>query len=55
MSKAIAKKATIDEERADNRGRMESAIWTRVAASDAKIKTTRDTLKVGFKATAEQK
>lgn len=53
MSKAIATKAKVDEERSDNRNRIETMVKTRIAASDSTQKTTRDALSTGFKATRE--
>jgi len=53
MSKAIAKKAKTDEERAENRNKIETMVKTRIAASDSTQKTTRDALSAGFKATKE--
>lgn len=53
MSKAIATKAKTDEERADNRNRIETMVRTRIAASDSTQKTTRDALSAGFKSTRE--
>lgn len=53
MSKAIATKAKTDEERADNRSRIETMVKTRIAASDSTQKTTRDALSTGFKATRD--
>lgn len=53
MSKAIATKAKTDEERADNRNKIETMVRTRIAASDSTQKTTRDALGAGFKATKE--
>ena len=51
MSKAIANKAQVDEERAANRNKIETMVKTRIAASDSTQKTTRDALTAGFKAT----
>ena len=51
MSKAIANKAQVDEEKAANRNMIETMVKTRIAASDATQKTTRDALSAGFKAT----
>lgn len=53
MSKAIATKAKVDEERADDRNRIETMVKTRIAASDSTQKTTRDALSAGFKATQD--
>lgn len=35
MSKAIATKAKVDEERAENRNKIETMVKTRIAASDS--------------------
>ena len=51
MSKAIATKAQVDEERASNRSMIETMVKTRIAASDSTQKTTRDALSAGFKVT----
>lgn len=51
MSKAIANKAQVDEERASNRSMIETMVKTRIAASDSTQKTTRDALSAGFKVT----
>lgn len=51
MSKAIATKAQVDEERAANRNKIETMVKTRIAASDGLQKATRDGLSAGFKAT----
>ena len=53
MSKAIANKAKTDEEKADNRNKIETMVKTRIAASDSTQKTTRDALSAGFKATKD--
>ena len=53
MSKAIATKAHTDEERSDNRIRIETMVKTRIAASDSTQKTARDALSAGFKATKD--
>lgn len=53
MSKAIATKAKVDEERAENRNQIETMVKTRIAASDSTQKTTRDALSAGFKATKD--
>ena len=53
MSKAIATKAKVDEDRADDRSRIETMVKTRIAASDSTQKTTRDALSTGFKATRD--
>jgi len=51
MSKAIATKAQVDEERASSRNAIETMVKTRIAASDSTQKTTRDALSAGFKVT----
>lgn len=53
MSKAIATKAKVDEERADDRMKIETMVKTRIAASDSTQKTARDALSTGFKATRD--
>ena len=51
MSKAIAKKARVDQEKSENRQKIETMVRTRIAESDQKIKITRDSLSSGFKKT----
>jgi hypothetical protein len=53
MSKAIATKAKVDEQKAENRNKIETMVRTRIAASDSTQKTTRDALSSGFKATQD--
>ena len=55
VSKQLAKNAKVQEQQDTARSRIETAIKTRIAAGDTKIKMTRDSLKSGLKATKEVK